>query len=102
MLRCLVTKKFNSNRNISLVSITHSYFVVPKNIRLNSTHYFIMKIPNKRELQQILINHLYVLTLKTMNLYKKCTAKPYCSFFNDIAHASDNPLCFRHNLLEII
>ena len=43
---------------ISLVSITQSYFAVPKNIRLNSTHYFIiMKIPNKRELQQIAFNH---------------------------------------------
>ena len=37
--------------NISLVFITQSYFVVPKNIRLNSTHYFVMKIPNKREPQ---------------------------------------------------
>ena len=43
---------------ISLVSIMQSYFAVPKNIRLNSTHYFIiMKIPNKRELQQIAFNH---------------------------------------------
>ena len=39
--------------NISLVFITESYFAVPKNIRLNSTHYFIMKIPNKQEFQQI-------------------------------------------------
>ena len=43
--------------NISLVFITQSYFAVPKNIRINSTHYFVMKIPNKRELQQIAINH---------------------------------------------
>ena len=43
--------------NISLAFITKSYFVVPKNIRLNSTHYFVMKIPNKRELQQIAFNH---------------------------------------------
>ena len=43
--------------NISLVFITQSYFAVPKNIGLNSTHYFIMKIPNKQELQQIASNH---------------------------------------------
>ena len=43
--------------NISLVSNTQSYFIVPRNIRLNSTNYFIMKIPQKRELQQIAINH---------------------------------------------
>ena len=41
------------NQNISLVFISQSYFALLKNIRVNSTIYFIMKIPNKRELQQI-------------------------------------------------
>ena len=36
--------------NISLVFITQSYFTVPKSVRQNSTHYFIMKIPNKQEI----------------------------------------------------
>ena len=51
----IVTDLFIKGRklNIPLVFITQSYFAVPKNIRLNSTHYFVMKIPNKRELQQI-------------------------------------------------
>ena len=39
--------------NISIVFVTQSYFKVPKGVRLNSKHVFIMKIPNKRELQQI-------------------------------------------------
>ena len=43
--------------NISIVFITQSYFKVPKDVRLNSTHFFIMKIPNKRELQQIALNY---------------------------------------------
>ena len=43
--------------NISIVFITQSYFKVPKDVRLNSTHFLIMKIPNKRELQQIALNH---------------------------------------------
>ena len=43
--------------NISLVFITQSYFSVPKNVRLNLTHYLIMRINNKRELQNIAINH---------------------------------------------
>ena len=49
----IVTKLFNRDRklNISLFFTTPSYFAIPKNIRLNSTHYFIMKTPNKRELQ---------------------------------------------------
>ena len=65
-------------RNISLVFITQSYFAMPKNVRLNSKHYFIMKIPNKRELQRILSNSLSDIDFKDfMNLYKKCTEKPY-------------------------
>ena len=50
-LNPIVTELFIRGRklNISLVFITKSYFTVPKNIRLNSTHYFVMKIPNKRE-----------------------------------------------------
>ena len=39
------------------VSVAQSYFRVPKDVRLNSTHFFIMKIPNKSELQQIALNH---------------------------------------------
>ena len=43
--------------NISLVFIKQSYFSVPKDVRLNSTHYLIMKINNKKELQNIAISH---------------------------------------------
>ena len=55
----LVTELFIRGRklNISIVFITQSNFSVPKKIRLNSTHYFIMKIPNIRALQQIAFNH---------------------------------------------
>ena len=53
-LNPVVTELFITGRklNISIVFITQSYFEVPKHVRLNSTHFFIMKIPNKRELQQ--------------------------------------------------
>ena len=55
----VVTELFIRDRklNISIVFITQSYFKVLKDIRLNSTHFFIMKIHNKRELQQIALNH---------------------------------------------
>ena len=43
--------------NICLVFITQSYFKVPKDVRLNTTHFFITNVSNKRELQQIAINH---------------------------------------------
>ena len=42
---------------VSIVFITQSYFKVPKDVRLNSTHFFIMKISNKKELQQIALNY---------------------------------------------
>ena len=79
-LNSIVTELFIADRklNISFVFITQSYFAVPKNIRLNSTHYFIMKIPNKRKLQQIAFNHSSDIDFKDFfNLYKKSTAKPY-------------------------
>ena len=52
-LNPVVTELFTRGRKlgISIVFITRSYFKVPKDVRLNSTHFFIMKIPNKRELQ---------------------------------------------------
>ena len=64
----IVTGLFISDRklNISLFFITQSYFSLPKNIRLNSTHFFVMKIPNKRELQQIAFNHLSDISFKRL------------------------------------
>ena len=76
----IITELFIRGRklNISLAFIAQSYFALPKNIRLNSTHCFIMKIPNKQELQQIAFNHSSDIDFKGfMNRYKKCTAKPY-------------------------
>ena len=52
--------------HISLAFITQSYFKVPKDVRINTTHFFIMKIPNKRELEQIVIIIHQILTLKTL------------------------------------
>ena len=64
----IINKKVNSvvtelfirvrKLNISIVFITESYFKVPKDFRLSSAHFFIMKIPNKREPQQIALNYL--------------------------------------------
>ena len=58
-LNSIVTELFIRCRklNVSLVFISQSYFEVPKDVRNNSTHVFIMKMSNKRELQQIAINH---------------------------------------------
>ena len=58
-LDSIATELFIRGRelNISLVFIAQSHFKVPKDFRLNTTHFFIMKIPNKRELQQIALNN---------------------------------------------
>ena len=69
-----VTELFIRGRKLSitLVFITQFYFAVMKHIRLNSMHYFIMKIPSKRELQQIAINHSSDIEFQDfMNLYNK-------------------------------
>ena len=89
--------------NTSLVFITPSYFAVPKNITLNSTHYIIIKTPNKREFQQLAFNHSSDIKFKDfMNFHKKCTAKLYSFLLIDCSLAADNLLCFRKNLLERI
>ena len=78
-LNSIVTELFIRGRklNISLVFITQSYFKVPKDVRLNTTHFFIVKIPNERELQQIAISHSSDKDFKDfINIYKKCTDKP--------------------------
>ena len=101
----IVTELFVRGRklNISLVFITQSYFAVPKNIRLNSTHYFIMKIQDKQELQQIEFNHSSDIEFQDfVNIYKKRTAKPYSFLIADATIALDKPLRFRKNLLEKI
>ena len=79
-LNLIVTELFIRGRklNISLVFIMQSYFAVPKNVRLNSTHYLVMKILNKRELQQITFNHSSDIDFQDfMNLYKKCNTNQY-------------------------
>ena len=64
--------------NISFVFITQSYFSVPKDVRLNSTHYLIMKINNRKELQNIAINHSEDIDYKDfMKIYRECTKKPF-------------------------
>ena len=103
-LNSIVTELFIRGRklNISLAFITQSYFKVPKDVRLNTSHFFIAKIPNKRELQQIAINHSSDISTKDfINIYRECTAEPYSFLVNDATLASDNPLRFRKNLFNI-
>ena len=64
--------------NISIVFIMQSYFKVPKEVRLNTTHFYFMKITIKGGLQQIAINHSSDIDFKDfVNISKKCTAEKY-------------------------
>ena len=88
--------------NISVAFITQSYFKVSKDARLNSKHFFITRIPNKREIQQIALNHSSDIDIDIdfIKNYKKCTAEPYFFLANDTTLPSDDPLRFRKNLLK--
>ena len=102
-LDSIVTELFIRSRklNISSVFITKSYSKVAKDVTLNSTHLFIMKIPNKRELQQTALNHSSDIDFKDFTkIYKKYTKEPYSFLVNDTTLPSDDTLRFRKNLLR--
>ena len=80
-----VTELFIRGRklNIALVFITQSNFKVTKDVRLNTTHFFIAKIPNRRELREIATSHSSDISTKDFtNIYGKCAFEPY-SFLVD-------------------
>ena len=82
--------------NISLVFITQSYFSVPKEVRLDSAHYLIMKIHNKREMKQIVIDHSADIDYKDfLKIYRSCTNEPYSFLTIDTKLPADNSTSFR-------
>ena len=99
-LSLIVSKLFLRRRklNISLIFISQSYFKVPRTIRLNATQHFIMKVPNKRELQQISLNYMSGIDFKDfMKLYTDYTKELYPFLVNNTTLSSDDPLRFRKN-----
>ena len=90
-------------KNISLVFITQSYFSVPKNVRLNSAHYLIMKINNRKELQNITVNHSADIDYKDFTkIYTEYTKEPFNFLTIDTALSTSNPLRFRKNLFDTL
>ena len=87
--------------NISLVFITQSYFSVPKDVRLNSTHHLIMKINPRKELQNIAINHSADIDCKDfLKIYRECRREPYSFLTIDTTSPASNPLRFRKKLFD--
>ena len=74
---------------------------MPKTVRLNTTHYFIIKILNRRELQQIVSNHSSDINFKyIMKLYKEYTKEQYSFLVDGTTFSLNNPLRFRKNSLQ--
>ena len=87
--------------NISLVFITQSYFSVSKGVRLNTTHYLIMKINNRRELQNIATDHSADIDYQDFkNIYRKCTKKPHKFLTIGTRLPVSDPLIFRKKLFD--
>ena len=87
--------------NISLVFITQSYFSVPKEVRLNSLHYLIMKIHNRKRLKQIAINNSADIDYKDfMKIYRNCTKEPFSFLTIDTTSPADSLMRFRKNFLD--
>ena len=102
-LNSIITELFIRSRKlvISIDFITQSYIKVSKDVTLNSTHFFIMKIPNKKVLQQIALNPSSDIDFKDfVKIDKKCTTGPSSFLVNDRTLPSDDPLRFRKNLLK--
>ena len=89
--------------NIYLAFITQSYFSVPKDVRFNSTHYFIIKINNKRELRNIAINHSADIDYKDfIKTYRECIKESYKILTINTTLPSTNTLTFRKNLFDTL
>ena len=102
MIVDIMTKSWRCRKvNISLVFITQSYFSVPKDVRLNSTHYLIKKINNRKELQSIPIHYSTDIDYKDfVIIYRECTRKPYSFFTIDTTLPASDPLRFFKKLFQ--
>ena len=101
-LDSIVSELFTRARkiNISIVFIPQSYFKVPRVVRINTTYFFIMKIPNKKEVEQIVSDQSSDIDPKYfMKIFRKYTAELYSFLVNDTTLPSNDPLRFRKNLL---
>ena len=87
--------------NISLVFITQSCFSVPKDARLNTTHYFIMKINNRIELKNIATDHSADIDYHDFKkIYRKSTKEPFNFLTTDTTLPASDPLRFRKNFFD--
>ena len=104
-LNSIVTELFIRRKklNIFLVFIAQSCFKFAKDVRINTSHFVIANITNKRGLQRIAINHSSDISTKDFtNIYRKCTVEAYSFLVDDTTLASNNPLKFKKIFLTYI
>ena len=102
-IQSIVKELIVRGRNLSMcfVFIRKSFFLAPNDVRLNSTLYLIMKIHNKRELQNVATNHSANIDYKdSMKIYRKYTSKSYSYLTINTILLSDHLLRFKKNLLD--
>ena len=96
--QAIIKELFIRELNIPLIFITQPHFSIPKEARLNSTHYLIMKINNRKDLQQIAIDHSADINYKDfLKIYGNCTNEPYLFLIIDITLPADDLMRFRKN-----
>ena len=94
----MTNKKFQA---ISLAFISQSSFSVPKDARLNTTHYFIMNINNRIELKNIVTDHSADIDYQDFKkIYRECTKEPFNFLTIDTPLPTSDPLRFRKNLFD--
>ena len=102
-IQAIINELFIRSRklNSSLVFITQSCFSVPKDVRLNSTHYLIMEINHRKELQNIAINHSADIDYKDfIKMFRECTKEPFNVLAINTTLPASNSLRFRKNLFD--
>ena len=102
-IQAIITELFIRCRksNISLVFLTQSYLSVPKEVRLNSTHYLILKIYSRKELLNIAYNHSADIEYKEfLKIYRNCTNEPDSFLAIDTTLPADSPMRFLKNISD--
>ena len=100
--QAIIKELFIAKLNISLLFIRQSFSVL-KDVTLNSIHYLIMKINNRKQLQNIVINHSADIDYQDfIKIYRECTKEPFNVLTIDTTLSASNLLRFRKNLFDTL
>ena len=101
--QAIIKELFITSREIkiNLCFLTQSYFITPKDVRSNCTHYVILKVNNKRELQNIAINYSADIDYRdVLKIYRNCKKEPHSFLTINTTLPADNLMRFRKNFSD--